>query len=168
MSSSHYLNSTSFDSTIIAFKHNELCFHVPYCYWKTTESGETAIEICKNFHNFITERFQEKPVFYFDPCVISSLLVVPSKSKCPKDTQTKIFDFLCSTNHDKIISLINSLPYCTLCGPDGIASILQKYTACSIAYLFMLVFFFLVLSQTLGNILTSYQYPNPCHHHLPF
>ena len=46
------------------------------------ESSETAIVSCKNCHHFITKRFYKKPVFYFDPCIISSLLVFQLKSQC--------------------------------------------------------------------------------------
>ena len=48
---------SSCDSTAIAFKPDKLCFHVLVCYQKSSESGETAIMICRNCHNFITERF---------------------------------------------------------------------------------------------------------------
>ena len=50
--------------TVIAFKQDELCFHVLVCY-QSLESRETAIVSCKKCHNFITERFQRKPVYYF-------------------------------------------------------------------------------------------------------
>ena len=65
---------SSCDLIAIAFKQDELCFHVLVCYQRSSESGETAIVSCKNCHNFITERFQKKPVLYFDPCIISHLL----------------------------------------------------------------------------------------------
>ena len=45
------------DSTAIAFKQDELCFHVLVCYQKSSESGEMEIVSCKNCYNFITERF---------------------------------------------------------------------------------------------------------------
>ena len=81
---SHYLNCTlSYDFTAIPFKQVELCFHILFWYQMSSECGETAMVSCKNCHNFITKRFQKKLVFYFDPCIILSLLVAQST-----DTQT--------------------------------------------------------------------------------
>ena len=48
---------SSCGSTAISFEQDELCFHVLFCYHKSSESGKTAIVSCKNCHNFITERF---------------------------------------------------------------------------------------------------------------
>ena len=40
----HYIYLiSSCDSTVIAFKQDELCFHVLFCYQKSSKSGETAI-----------------------------------------------------------------------------------------------------------------------------
>ena len=72
------LISSSF-LTAIAFKQDELCFHVLFCCQKSSESSKTVIMSCKNCHNFVTKRFQKNPVFYF---IISSLLVVRSKFQC--------------------------------------------------------------------------------------
>ena len=58
------------------FKQDELCFHVLFCYKKSCESGEMTIVSCKNCDNFI--KVLEKPVFYFEPCIISSLYIVSS------------------------------------------------------------------------------------------
>ena len=65
---------------------------------------------------------------------------ITEHSFCPND-------FLCST--DEIISLINSLPNRTSCGPDGISSIMLKYTAPSVAYTLMLTFNQSISSGTL-------------------
>ena len=73
---------SSCDSTVIAFKQDRLCFHVLFCYQKSSENDETAIGSCKNCHNFKTKRLQKTPIFYFDPCIISRLLVAPLKSQC--------------------------------------------------------------------------------------
>ena len=51
-----YLNS-SCHLRAIAFKKDELCFHVLDCYLKSSKSGEMAIVSCTNCHKFITERF---------------------------------------------------------------------------------------------------------------
>ena len=73
---------SSCDSTAIAFKQDGLCFYVLISYYQTfSESGETAIVSRKNCHNFITERLLKKHVFYFDPCILSRLLVVRPKSQ---------------------------------------------------------------------------------------
>ena len=48
---------SSRDSTAIAFKQDESCFHVLFCYQTSSESGETAIVSYKNCHNFITQLF---------------------------------------------------------------------------------------------------------------
>ena len=73
---------SSCDSTMIAFKKDGLCFFVLFCYQTSSESGETTIVSSKNCHNFITEKFQKKPVFYFDPCIISCYLLAQLKSQC--------------------------------------------------------------------------------------
>ena len=46
---------SSCDLTAIAFKQDELFFHVLFCYKKSSESDETAIVSCKNCHNFVTK-----------------------------------------------------------------------------------------------------------------
>ena len=65
---------SSCDSTVIAFKQDELCFHALFYYQKSSESDETAIVSCKNCHDF-NRKVLEKPVFSFDPCIISNLLI---------------------------------------------------------------------------------------------
>ena len=71
---------SSCDSTVIAFKQDKMCFHV--LYQMSSESDEMAIMSCKNCHNFITKRCVKRPVFYFDPCIISHLMVAQTKSQC--------------------------------------------------------------------------------------
>ena len=56
------LKMSSCDAAAIAFKRDELCFHVVTLLQKSFESGETSITSCKNCHNFLTERFLEKSV----------------------------------------------------------------------------------------------------------
>ena len=72
---------TNCDSTVIAFKQDELCFHVLFCYQKSSESSKMEILSCKNCHNFIRERFEK---MHFDPCtrIISRLLIARSKPQC--------------------------------------------------------------------------------------
>ena len=69
-------------SRAIVFEQDELCFHVLFATQKSFESVEMAIVSCKNCHNVLTERIQKKPVFYFDPCIVSSQLVAQLKSQC--------------------------------------------------------------------------------------
>ena len=70
---------SSCDLTAIAFKQDELCFHVLICYQEFFENGETTIVSCKNCHNFITKRFQKKVLFgcLYNFMSFGSLIEVP-------------------------------------------------------------------------------------------
>ena len=63
--------------TAIAFKQDELCFHVLFCCQKSSESGQTAIMSCKNRHNFYNKKILEKAclLFYNFKSVGSSIRV---------------------------------------------------------------------------------------------
>ena len=66
---------SSCDSTAIAFKQDELCFLVLFCYQKSSESGETAVVSCKNCHKFRMQYTYKNSFILFVWCAgISSFL----------------------------------------------------------------------------------------------
>ena len=81
-----YLHHTTNECTCSAesLPQDKLCFHVFFCYQKSSESGETAIVSCKNCHDFNPKGFRKVCLLFwslynFKP--VGSLIEVPILSR---------------------------------------------------------------------------------------